>query len=532
VLIKKLGEFQIEDIDELKSLDKHYWNKPSDFKDLIQGEPDMKYLPSQIEIKSKSYHCRTLLINVLRRQYASFDPDWVDSILQPLASERCFAITCAHQANLLGGPLYWWYKIAHTIALAREATRLFPDYQFVPIYYCGSEDHDFEEVSSVNLFGKRISWRSSEEGSVGRMSVEGLQAAISEVKSLFMNDPEGILRVDEIDKLLTNSADYISFYRNLVHYFFRETPLIFFNPDDEQAKSAFTEYVNRELQDQMIFHQSQESVALLNSMGYQPQAHIRVLNQFYCKEHYRNGIYSDGHQFHTKDQKYQWSPEEIKEEIYTHPARFSPNVVMRPLYQELLLPTVVFVGGGAEMAYWLQLKSVFDAQGSPYPILWRRFSAIIFSSGILDKMLKLGVQWDKAFLKIHLLQQYYLEGHSSILQRVQDTQVQLKKFLKEHHDQAGKFSPTFQQSLSADLTRLEQQIDKISQRILKEEKLQHESDLTKILKIKESLFPDGGLQERSESGIQYFLRYGHEFVENLISIANHETRFIALQILR
>lgn len=227
MLIKKLGEFQIEDIDELKSLDKHYWNKPSDFKDLIQGEPDMKYLPSQIEIKSKSYHCRTLLINVLRRQYASFDPDWVDSILQPLASERCFAITCAHQANLLGGPLYWWYKIAHTIALAREATRLFPDYQFVPIYYCGSEDHDFEEVSSVNLFGKRISWRSSEEGSVGRMSVEGLQAAISEVKSLFMNDPEGILRVDEIDKLLTNSADYISFYRNLVHYFFRETPLIF-----------------------------------------------------------------------------------------------------------------------------------------------------------------------------------------------------------------------------------------------------------------------------------------------------------------
>lgn len=531
MLIKNLGEFKIEDIDELKSLDKHYWNKPSDFKNLIQGEPDLAYLQSQIEIKTKSYRNRTLLINILRRQYASFDSVWVDSLLMPLASDRCFAITCAHQATLLGGPLYWWYKIAHTVALAREATRLFPDYQFVPLYYCGSEDHDFEEISSVNLFGKRIAWKSNQEGPVGRMSVEGLQSVISEIKSLFMNDPDGILRVDEIEKILINSTDYISFYRNLVHYFFKGTPLIFFNPDDEQAKSAFAEYAVREIQDQMIFHQSQKSVSVLSSMGYQPQAHIRVLNQFYIREHYRKGIYSDGHRFHTKDLKYQWSPEEIKEEIFAHPARFSPNVVMRPLYQELLLPTVIFVGGGAEMAYWLQLKSVFDAQGMPYPILWRRFSAIIFTSGMLDKLTKLGIQWDKSCLKIHLLQQYYLEGHSSILQRVQTTQDQLKELLKEHHDQAGNFSQSFQQSLSADLTRLEQQIDKISQRILKEEKLQHESDLNKIMKIKESLFPEGGLQERSESGLQYFLQYGHEFAENLINFANHETRFAAIQIL-
>lgn len=517
-----------ETIDSFKPLDKHYWRKPEDFIDLISFLPNVENIEAIIKSKPFTTNQRDQLVQIFEHQYRDIVDPICTQQIATLKNSNCYTVICAHQGLLLGGPLYFWYKIAHTISLCNELKRKYPQYSFIPIFYCGLEDHDFEEINHCFFFNKKVEWLTEQKGATGRMNPNAIMEVFKQLEPLFSSSTFALSEIEMMKLKLAKSTNYADFCRNLIHHIFGPYGLLFFNPDHPEAKRLFASEMIEEVKHQNIFQHSRNSCDRLGALGYQPQAHIRVINLFYLADQYRVGIYSDGTNYHTKDLKYMWNESELLDEIKKHPESFSPNVVLRPLYQEFLFPNIVFIGGGAEIAYWLQLKSAFIFRSIAFPILWRRVSGIIFNKAILNKIEKLKLNWDDFLLTTQRIEAKYIEQNSQLIRQIHSTHESIKLELEKHITHGLHFDESFQTSLAGDLNRLNQQLEKLTLKLVREEKTKHETDLLKIQKIKDNLFPLNGLQERYESGMQYFLCYGPSFVQELINISNSRVKMIAL----
>ena len=204
------------------------------------------------------------------------------------------------------------------------------------------------------------------------------------------------------------------------------------------------------------------------------------------------------------------------EELNSNPENFSPNVLIRPLFQETLMPNLMFIGGGAEIAYWLQLKDIFAYCTITFPMLKRRASVVLFGENAQNKIANLGLEYFDFLEPISQIEEKLIKLKSNFPQELEligneislgyEKLIQLSKNIIKG-DNTG---------LLAEIKKMENILDKLLHKLQKDEKLKFETDLTKVQKIKESLFPDNNLQERKESGFQYFMQYGWSFIDELI----------------
>lgn len=140
--------------------------------------PDIEGFRKAIQSRNFTQEKRQTLVSALEKQYSNLDskPDF--SIL---LDDNTFTVTTGHQLNIFTGPLYVIYKIVTIINLAKRLKTEFPDYNFVPVYWMASEDHDFEEISVFNLFGKNYKWETTQKGAVGRMNPAELRAICDQI---------------------------------------------------------------------------------------------------------------------------------------------------------------------------------------------------------------------------------------------------------------------------------------------------------------------------------------------------------------
>src|SRR6478609_753245 len=135
--------------------------------------PDLKGIQSSIAARQSFNTPRSLLVESLQMQYAGLVlTDKVKQNIQLLADQNTFTVTTAHQPNIFTGPLYFIYKILHTIKLSETLKSKLPEYNFVPVYYMGSEDADLDELGTINIEGEKYSWNTNQTGAVGRMKVD------------------------------------------------------------------------------------------------------------------------------------------------------------------------------------------------------------------------------------------------------------------------------------------------------------------------------------------------------------------------
>ena len=312
---------------------------------------------------------RSLLVNELRKQYNGSLTTQQEQYLQALLQENCFTICTAHQPVIFTGPLYFIYKIFHAIKLADELAKKLPAYKFVPVYYMGSEDADLEELGHINIEGQKLVWHTDQKGAVGRMVVDkALLKMIEQLAGQLGVEPFGkelisLFRLSYQEGLTIQQATF-----TLVNELFKEYGLLIFIPDNAALKKEFETVVNKELSEQFSHAAAVETIKEL-SVHYKAQAGGRDINLFYLKDNYRERIERDGERYVVKAMQLHFSKEEILQEVELHPERFSANVILRPLFQEMILPNIVFIGGGGEMAYWLELKKVFEAAGVHFPML-------------------------------------------------------------------------------------------------------------------------------------------------------------------
>ncbi len=320
--------------------------------------------------KGKDKTNRPILVEVLQSQYATIPTsEFVSSNIQSLLSGNTFTVVAAHQPCLFMGPLYNIYKIACAINVCNQLKQQYAGYNFVPVFWLGSEDHDVEELNHTYINGKKIEWQNPGTGAAGRWQTSGMQTAVEELKATGAN-PELVAALEEG---LAKYPTFGRFTQYFVNEIFKTHGLVVLDQDNARLKGLLKDVIKDEALNTRAQQVLKENIGFLES-NYKAQAKPREINFFYLGEGYRERIIynSETQVFQINNQTLSFSREQIIAEIDVHPERFSPNVIFRPLYQEVVLPNLAFIGGAGELSYWLELKPLFDYHKVNFPMLVMR----------------------------------------------------------------------------------------------------------------------------------------------------------------
>lgn len=449
-------------------------------------------LNQQIQLKKQHFlnSTRTVLLEVLNEQLASIASHQQKDNLDLLAKNTTYTITTGHQLSLFASPLFFIYKIMHVAKLAKNFNEKNRENKIVPIFWLASEDHDFDEVKTAHLFGKKITWNSDQSGAVGRFNLNDFKEVFTQFSELFAG------KEAEINALLEfpNDQNYGSYLQVLVSKLFAEFGVLVLNPDDKRLKQLFSTVIKKELLESPSFGAVEQINQLLKQAGLSPQAQAREINLFYLSEGKRTRIEKDGSDFKIGSESF--SLDKILQLVELEPENFSPNVILRPVYQETILPNLCYVGGGGEIAYWIQLKGVFEAMNTVFPLIQQRVSLHLIDGAMQKRIDALPFEYlsyfeDPIELKKRFLAENAKENvdFSSVNSKFTDFQNEIKSSVLSV-DQG------LESWLSAEITRMQKQIETIEQRTLKQVKVKYEQQLKNIDFISERFLPERTLQER------------------------------------
>jgi bacillithiol biosynthesis cysteine-adding enzyme BshC len=480
--------------------------------------PQKSRFEAQLREKKEAFNkaTRQTLVSGLQRQYKDFNiSEATLKNIVSLSEENTFTITTGHQLNLFTGPLYFLYKILSVINLTEQLNGQHPDHHFVPIYWMASEDHDFDEINYFNFRDKKIIWNRNDGGAVGELSTEGLEEVLNVFKQdlgtgEFANDlvslfSEAYLKHDN----LAGATRYLG------NELFKDYGLVIIDGNDAEFKKTFTSYAKLELEDQLSFRKVSETSARLKKEGYHEQVSSREINLFYLKDGLRERIVEKDGQYHVNNTSLNFSLDGIMNELNDHPERFSPNALLRPLYQEVLLPNLCYVGGGGELAYWLQLKDYFEAVKVPFPMLLLRNSVLLISEKISEKLDKLNVSVKELFLSPLELENLHTRRVSQIEIDFSRQREFLKKQFEDMYDIAKKTDASFLGAVAAQEKKQLNGLDKLEKRLLKAQRRKLSDELDRITGIQGELFPRESLQERARNFSEYYLQAGPELLNRL-----------------
>jgi bacillithiol synthase len=477
-----------------------YLDEKTNLKALYNRFPKLENFSGQIQEKQNNFPLenRKILVDSLRNQYQKFETsDATFNNLQLLNESNTFTITTGHQLNLFTGPLYFLYKIVSVINLTKELKKIHPEYNFVPVYWMATEDHDFEEINYFNFKGKKIKWDRESHGPVGRLSTEGL----NEVFDLFSKELGLRDNANYLKELFKNAylkhENLAKATRFLVNELFGTEGLVIIDGDDKELKKLFIPYFKEELLKQTSFKEVNKTLPFLKE--YNIQVNPREINLFYIEDNLRERIVFENNIYKVLNTDYSFTESQILIELENNPEKFSPNVILRPLYQEVVLPNLCYIGGGGEIAYWLELKSNFEANKVTFPILSLRNSVLLATAKQALKADKLELTWNDLFLKPTDLKNKKAIELSKIKIDFTNQKEHLRKQFEDLQAIAKQTDKSFLGAVKAQEAKQIKGLENLEKRLLKAEKRVHSEKLEQIIALQNELFPNNSLQERVQN---------------------------------
>lgn len=492
-------------------------------KPFIETFPNLKAFEGQIERKSGfSDHQRKLLVKTLRKQYQEGGIELDDSLeerLLSLEAKNTYTVCTGHQLNILTGPLYFIYKIISTINLAERLKEAYPKYSFQPIYWMASEDHDFEEISFINLFGGRLHWQNSINGAVGHMPNYGMGKVLDELEE-HLGPGEQAAEILKLFRQGYHEHDNLAqATRYIVHGLFNQYGLLIIDGDDAELKRSMLPYFKKDLfEDDFQVAAQTQSQALKEA--YFAQVFPREVNLFYLQPGSRERIEKRGDYWFVLNTDLKFNRAELEAEMDKHPERFSPNVVLRPLYQEVVLPNLAYIGGGGEIAYWLQLKALFDAAEVPFPLPMLRNSVLFIEPKWQNRMADMDLKSSDLFKGLETLKKEFIANHFPEDIQLEKFDRQLEDLFNDLEAIANITDKSMMGAVNAQRQKQLNGIENLRKKLLRAEKRRHSEDMEKLERIYYSLFPKGGLQERHDNLAYYFSAYGWDFISLLKASLN------------
>ncbi|MCT4698190.1 bacillithiol biosynthesis cysteine-adding enzyme BshC [Tenacibaculum haliotis] len=504
---KKTGFFSKTMLDYLEQSEK--------LQPFYNNFPSLDSFKSQIESKTFSSAVRKTLVTVLKKQYATVKTsEATQQNIDDLLLDTTFTVTTGHQLNLFTGPLYFLYKIFSTINLCEELRANYPQQKFVPIYWMATEDHDFEEINYFNFKGKKVQWNSNQTGGVGRFSTDGLQ----EVLEVFSNHLGTSKNAQYLINLFkegyikhNNLADATRYIANEL---FSEYGLVIVDADNRELKQEFIPFIERELKEEISYKKVTETIERLGD-EYKIQVNPREINLFYLTDEIRERIVFEDDVYKANNTSIYWELDALLKEVHDFPERFSPNVIMRPLFQEVVLPNLCYIGGGGELAYWMQLKDYFDEVKVPFPILLLRNSVQIISEKQAKKLEKLDISLEESFQNQNsLLKDKVLETSEEKVDFTSQKQFLQQQFVGLR-ELAKKTDVSFVGAVNAQEKKQLKGLDNLEKRWLRAEKRRQKDLVDRIVLLQNEILPNQSLEERQRNFSEYYLEYGDTLIKAL-----------------
>lgn len=493
---------------------------PSTFLDYIQNSDKLKpfyNLPpisdsfkQQIADRNFPVERRATLKKVLDEQYEGFTAsDKTISNIESITNESTYTIVTGHQLNIFTGPLYFIYKIVTAINTAKELKKQYPEHNFVPVYWMATEDHDFDEINHFRLEGIKYKWETDQKGAVGRFDT-------STIKDLLDQLP-GQNHLFEKAYLNHNTlSDAVRYY---VNELFGDEGLVIIDADDKTLKKSFTPVIEDDLLKHTTNTLVKETDEKLEVIGFTSQVYPRNINFFYLEGNIRGRITKEGDLYKVLETDIIFTEEEVRKLISANPEKFSPNVILRPLYQEWILPNLAYIGGPSEVIYWLQLKGIFDHHKVAFPILMPRNFGLIVKQNEAKKMDKFVFELKDWFINAESLKKHFVNSntvhnlsYTSQIEKLATIYATAKK-------QAGEVDVTLTQHIEALEAKANKLLSKAEKKLVRADKQHHETKLSQIDAVRNVLFPNDNLQERTDN----FLNFYHdnpEFIKELLAHFN------------
>lgn len=485
--------------------------------------PNIEGFRKQIAEKGKSFsqEHREILCQSLLNQYQGIAASKSTlSHIESLKEQQTFTVVTGHQLNLFTGPLYFLYKIISTINLAKQLKKEFPNQNFVPIYWMATEDHDFDEINYFNFKGLKFQWNKEAGGAVGHLPTDGLY----KVFKTFANAIGGSSNAEELKRLFQESYlehdTLTEATRYLANELFKEHGLVIVDGDDHDLKRLLIPYMKKDIFEQISLEAVTKTISEIEQLSsdYPVQVNPREINYFYLKDGIRERIIESKGSFRVNDTDIIFSREKLMEEMDAFPERFSPNVIARPLYQEVILPNLCYIGGGGEIAYWLELKAAFGAMDVPFPIVLVRNSALLITQKQADKLSRMNISKQDLFLKQSSLINKKIREISNI-----DIDFGPQKLLLEDQFQgmyalAEKTDKSFLGAVKAQEVKQKKGLDNLEKRLLKAQKRKLKDHVVRMTELQNELFPRKSLQERQLNFSEFYLEYGKELIPMLFKV--------------
>ncbi len=443
-----------------------------------------------------------------------------------LLNDNTVALVTGQQVGLFSGSLYTLYKTLTTIKLSERLSQQYPEYNFVPIFWLEGEDHDFEEVSSFSILNSsneliRLQYQVDEKtvgknmGAVGSIHFDDSISALFKTLRQTLVPTEYSAKVIELfETAYQKGMTFSKAFVYLLNVLLEDSGLIFFDPHNASTKRILKPIFEQELKNvshscQLVITQSEHL-----EQQYHAQVKPRPVNLFFFHNGGRYAIepHTDG--FSLKGTRRTFSLNEMLNFLQTDPNLFSPNVVLRPICQDYLFPTLSYVAGPSEIAYFAQLKLLYEKFNIPEPLIYPRASATIVEERIQKVLDKYHLQPVDFFSDIEILKGRVAETISDfkVEELFSNTVGTVSESLTSLKDGLEAIDQTLVPAMENTLTRIQSSLHQLKEKTIAAQKRQHEISLRQLDKVSSNLFPNSSLQER-EINIIYFLnKYGLEFL--------------------
>ena len=480
--------------------------------------PDIDGVKAAIAARDSFNTPRIALVNALNKQYETVKAsDLVTANIQSLANSKNYTVTTAHQPNLFTGPLYFIYKIAHTIALSRSLEKQVPGAKFVPVYYMGSEDADLDELGFVNIGGQKLVWQTKQTGAVGRMLVDvELLSLIKLIEGQIGVSVHGITWVNLLKQSFTIGKTIAQATFEIVDHLFGAYGLVVVQPDSQALKSLFTGVIEKELTTGFSNNAVQQTIKNL-SVHYKVQAAGRAINLFYLQGNKRERIVQTDAGYEVTALGLSFTKDQILTDVKNNPVNYSPNVILRGVFQETILPNVAFIGGGGELAYWLELKQVFADATVPFPVLLLRNSFLLVPAKEAQQLQKMHINTINLFKgRPQVIIDSFVKANSVHHLQINTQIAAIEAQYALIKEQAAAIDVSLVDHIEALTHKQAQKLLQVQKKMLRAEKRKYEAEQQQITKIMEQLFPGGSLQERTENIADWYKIYGTHFVSAIV----------------
>lgn len=510
----------IEATGVLNNLVKDYINESENVKPYYSNYFDLNGFESRIG-EAEFKQDRGVLVSRLMSQSALVNNTHQATLsnIQLLNNSNAYTITTGHQLCLNTGPLYFIYKILSVIKTCQLLKQQFPTTHFVPVYWMAAEDHDFEEVNHFNLYSKVLTWNSQQTGSVGEFETKELTDLFGEYATILGDSENGVFLKDLFKEAYLNHKQLKDATRYLVNALFGKYGLVVVNGNDEELKKQFAPFLEKDIFDNTPAKSVNKTIQSLSEGNYIIQVKPREINCFYTEKGLRARIEKKENGFSVVGTDKTFSETELRELIHNNAVSISPNVVLRPLYQQVILPNLAYIGGPGELAYWLEYKEMFDELGVSFPILMPRSFVTVLDKNNLQKLGKLAIESENIFKSeaelIEIIQKKKGETFD-----LSETKTKIESIYSSLAESINEIDKSLKNSVLAEMQKASSGLSQLEGKANKALKQRIETEINQIKNVKAKLFPNHLPQERFENFSGFYLAYGDSFFTELLNAMN------------